>query len=274
MFVELGTAHGDSYLAFCQAVKELRLGTKCYAIDTWTGDPHIGHYGPEVFQTLREYHDPNYGTFSTLIPSKFDEALSHFQDRTIDLLHIDGYHTYDAVRHDFESWLPKMSEHGVILIHDTNVRESDFGVWKFWNEVTQLHLHFEFFHGHGLGILAVGKVCSEELEWILTSTEEEASHIRNLFFHLGSRLSLLNQVAENEKLIQNLQLEQIRNQSELNTLKSSFGYRFMRFYGGKIDRMFPDTTYRGKIKLALKRRLGGNEKAQSVPVKQISETVN
>ena len=191
MIVELGTHHGDSYCAFCQAVKELHLDTACYAVDTWQGDPQAGFYGPEVLADLRGHHDSLYGSFSRLIQSTFDDALQHFADGTIDLLHIDGYHTYESVKHDFEAWLPKLSPHAVVLFHDINVRERDFGIRKFWDEVRAKYPHFEFRHGHGLGVLAVGKVCSEELQELFDSPEDESIRIRDLFFRLGHPLTTM-----------------------------------------------------------------------------------
>ena len=127
--VELGTHMGDSYCAFCQEIvrRGLAAQTRATAIYTWTGDAQAGGYSQTILDTLRRYHDPLYAGFSRLLQSTFDDAVGQFEDGSIDLLHIDGLHTYDAVRHDFETWLPKVSQRGVVLFHDTQVKRDDFG---------------------------------------------------------------------------------------------------------------------------------------------------
>ena len=46
----------------------------------------------------------------------FAEALQHFPDGSVDLLHIDGRHFYEDVKEDYESWLPKLSDRAVVLL--------------------------------------------------------------------------------------------------------------------------------------------------------------
>jgi cephalosporin hydroxylase len=187
--VELGAHCGVSYCAWCQAVTAMGLPSKCYAVDTWAGDAHTGYYDNAVFEELKQYHS-QYEAFSTLLRMKFDEALTRFPDRSVDLLHIDGLHSYEAVRHDFETWLPKMSERGVVLFHDTAVTDRGFGVYKLWAEVSARFPHFNFEHGYGLGVLAVGKEQAEAFKWFLDTAVRKPLETRKLFFALGRQLQM------------------------------------------------------------------------------------
>jgi hypothetical protein len=84
----------------------------------------------------------------------FDEAVEEFKDKSIDILHIDGLHTYEAVKHDYETWKGKVKDDGVILFHDIKV--ADFGVWQVWEELKAEHPKstiIEFKHNAGLGVL-------------------------------------------------------------------------------------------------------------------------
>ena len=47
------------------------------------------------------------------------------QDIKIDYLHIDGDHSYDGVKKDFELYSQIMSENGIITIHDTDQKYHD-----------------------------------------------------------------------------------------------------------------------------------------------------
>ena len=115
--VELGTHKGGSFFSFCQAVKDNNLSTKLYAIDTWKGDQHTGKYDKTMYQQVQNISQKLYPTVKIkLIKKSFDQALDDFSNKSIDILHIDGFHTYQAVKKDLVNWLPKVKKSGIILL--------------------------------------------------------------------------------------------------------------------------------------------------------------
>jgi O-antigen biosynthesis protein len=205
LLVELGVHLGVSYCSFCQAIDQLGLDTRVYGVDTWQGDEHAGFTEPVVLHDLKRHHDPLYGRFSYLVQSTFCEAANRFADGTIDLLHIDGFHSYAAVKEDFDTWRPKMSRRGVILMHDVRARLPGFGVWQLWDEIEATYPTFAFDHQYGLGVVAVGSDVPSELQPLLNASPIERGRIRRYFSQVGERLSsrlenlcLKHQVAELE----------------------------------------------------------------------------
>jgi O-antigen biosynthesis protein len=189
LVVELGTQRGVSYFAFCHAIEQLKLATRCYAVDTWVGDAHAGHYKETVYQEVVQQHQ-RYESFSKLLRMTFDEALPQIPDGSVDLLHIDGLHFYDAVKKDYESWLPKLSDRGVILFHDTVEMGRDFGVHQLWAELSPKFPSFNMEHGHGLGVLAVGPEAPPAMLEFLRTANAHPQNTRALFAALGRRVFL------------------------------------------------------------------------------------
>lgn len=175
--VELGTQYGTSFFSFCQAVRDNQLPICCYSVDTWKGDPHAGFYGEDVYQAVKAVNTREFPDIGRLLRMDFDNAISMFEDRSIGLLHIDGYHTYEAVRHDFNSWYPKLSKNSIVLFHDTAVRYGDFGVYRLWEELRE-HPHFEFSHSNGLGIL-FPKGLPELLQAVMKQKDTLIQHYLN-----------------------------------------------------------------------------------------------
>ena len=187
IFVEIGTHRGNSFLAFCQAIQTVSSGTRAYAVDTWEGDAHMARE-EGLFEELSSYHDPRYGHFSSLVRATFEEARELFADGSVDLLHIDGTHTYEAVKRDFETWQSALSSRAVVLFHDTNVRRPDYGVWKLWCELAESRPHFEFYHSYGLGVLGVGTDFPEPLRnlFFMQNEKRPADLVRGFFAARGS----------------------------------------------------------------------------------------
>ena len=222
IFVELGTHWGISYFSFCQVVREEGLETRCYAVDTWRGEDQAGRYDEDVYKFVSQYNHDNYSAFSSLLRMPFDEALESFSDQKVDLLHIDGYHSYDAVKHDFESWRPKLAPGAVVLFHDTNVRDAGFGVWKFWEELQENYsCTFEFYHAYGLGILQFEDSSNRTKSGWINLWNGHEKLLQDYFSTLGARQLERHRFTQLVTEVQQLREDILNWQGRINDLQVS-----------------------------------------------------
>jgi hypothetical protein len=243
--VELGTHYGTSLWSFSQAVKDEQIDAEINAIDTWIGEAQAGFYGEEVFEMVNDIKDRFYSNLKiNLIRKTFDEAISNFEDNSIDILHIDGLHTYEAVKHDFENWLPKVKNDGIVLLHDIVVNKDEFGVYKFWMELKNSYSTMEFLYSYGLGVLFKEK---NNLVFNLKNNLEphyscllediENAKIKKLLHDLGEKEKIIqNKINEIEKIkLDNQEIWekdqeiQIKNQ-EIELMKSSKFWKLRENY--------------------------------------------
>jgi predicted O-methyltransferase YrrM len=153
IIVELGTYMGFSAFAMGLALLRVNEGGKLYAVDTWEGDAHMGNYGEGVYRSFLSRR-AQLGLDSVIVPLRmtFDMALENVPDQ-IDLLHIDGLHTWESVNHDFEIYGPRVRPGGLVLFHDVN---ADFeGMRRFWRMISGRFVHYMVPYSSGLGIIRV-----------------------------------------------------------------------------------------------------------------------
>lgn len=188
--VELGVHNGFSFFVFCEFAKKNKGKSVCYGIDHWKGDEHAGFFDDDIYNTFSD-HQEKYKTVSKIIKSDFDTAIEQFEDGTIDFLHIDGRHYYEDVKHDFDHWRRKLKNDAIILFHDTQVYERNFGVYQFWQALQiEFALTFEFKHGHGLGILCLGEGLSlpPVIFKLFTMKETQKKKVQNIYNVLGNQI--------------------------------------------------------------------------------------
>jgi len=151
--VELGTYHGCAFFAFCQAAKDDGLDwMRLYAVDNWIGNFHDSFYGEDVFETVKRVAGTCFGSLRiTLVRKHLAEAAPSFENESIDLLHIDGTHTYEALSEDLKTWLPKLAPEGVVFLHDVHTERHD--TTRLWRELALEHPTLLFEHAFGLGLL-------------------------------------------------------------------------------------------------------------------------
>lgn len=135
VIVEIGSWKGKSTIWLGKGSKAGN-NIKVYAIDPHSGTPAHKRQGvPGTFEIFKQ-NIKNAGVGDMVMPIvKPAEQIAKDFDEPIEIIFIDGDHEYESVKQDFELWLPKMVEGGMILLHDSAGPNAWPGVRKFVNEL-------------------------------------------------------------------------------------------------------------------------------------------
>ena len=171
--VQLGIGCGDSFFAFCQSVADHGFATRCYAVEHRNRGDDASQASDAEFEAARAYCSATYSAFAHVLRADFASDSREFSDESIDLLHMDGFDTYQAASGVLATWFSKLRSGGVLLLHDICARSGEShaypGVCKLWEELKTAYGAFEFLHASGLGILV--KDSNPHLEnWLHAAT--------------------------------------------------------------------------------------------------------
>jgi predicted O-methyltransferase YrrM len=78
------------------------------------------------------------------------------QGHELDFLFIDGDHTYEGVREDFNMYSPLVRTGGLIAFHDIAQSGGSREVHRLWEELKPKYEHEEFIHKTGSGAMGIG----------------------------------------------------------------------------------------------------------------------
>lgn len=138
VIVEIGSFKGKS--TACLAAGCLGTTKTIYAIDPFTRQP-TDEYNDSIWNYSIEDLQNNLQPFAMInyvVPVQgFSQEIGIGWDKQIDLLFIDGAHTYEGALSDFQLFFPWLKQGGLFALHDVMEVEKGSpwaGVWRVWAE--------------------------------------------------------------------------------------------------------------------------------------------
>lgn len=189
-FVEIGTLRGASFFAVCQAALRGGARAEAVAISPWAVEPERAAEFGAAYEDFR-FIARKYAESTGILRMSASDALHRFADGSVDLMHLDGFRSYEEAAETFAAWHPKLSDRGVVLVHDIAAHGPGFGVWRFWEELRSEVPSFEFDHAQGLGIACLGEAAPAELEALARAHRSDRA-LRTLMQEHFERLGALS----------------------------------------------------------------------------------
>lgn len=141
---EIGVYKGDFSIKILEKtnLSHLYLIDPWKYIDTYNDVSNHNNYEfellyQEVINKVSKYDDR-----VSIIRELSENAVSNFQDESLDFLYLDADHSYEASKKDIEMWYSKVKPGGIFSGHDYlngSLPQGEFGVKKAIDDFTQKH---------------------------------------------------------------------------------------------------------------------------------------
>lgn len=110
-------------------------GKKQTDMNSWGG---IGFWKKQSPQ--KHFFPYNLNKFITTYVMTSQAFSGQYSKRRYGYIYIDGDHSYEGVKNDYQKFWPKLTKHGIMSFHDItlygNYKNNEFGVSKFWKEIS------------------------------------------------------------------------------------------------------------------------------------------
>lgn len=126
VFVEIGVWKGRSICFLGQQILIKGKKTKLFGVDTFKGSENETPHQIEVQKLggstlpIFESNISALGLQDIVFPIESNSvaASSKFENGSIDIIFVDGDHSYEGVKADLAAWTPKMKSGGIMCGHD------------------------------------------------------------------------------------------------------------------------------------------------------------
>jgi cephalosporin hydroxylase len=160
VMIEIGTAMGGTLFLFCRAAAEIAT---IISIDL-PGGEFGGGYSSLRIPLYKAFKLPKQRIHLIRADSHKEATLQQVKrvlnGEKADLLFIDGDHSYNGIKMDFEMFSPLVKDGGLIALHDIVVHPVETGceVNKFWEEIKNRYEYTEFVSDWNQGWAGIGTI--------------------------------------------------------------------------------------------------------------------
>lgn len=158
--MEIGTARGGTFYMLAR-----RTSGTVVSVDL-PGGPYGGGYASWRVPLYKSFAGPGQRVLLFRRDSQLRSTMETVQqhlDGLLDVLFIDGDHSYEGAKRDHDLYSPLVRRGGVIAFHDIVPHADErVGVWQLWRELKERHMSEELVTktplphiGGGIGILRV-----------------------------------------------------------------------------------------------------------------------